>query len=95
MVTLHRLTDPEEAKVLKGVIYKHLELTESVRAKEILADWNRYEQLFWKVAPQPPANLATPVPTPTQTGSVTPPPPGAAGDGALVPGAVPEEPAKA
>src|SRR5208282_4719598 len=35
MVTLQRLSDPDDVKALKGLIYKHLELTESARAKEI------------------------------------------------------------
>ena len=50
MVTLHRLSEPEEINALKGIIYKHLELTESARAKEILGDWTKFEPLFWKVA---------------------------------------------
>ena len=54
MVTLQRLSTPEEIKDIKGVIYKHLELTESARAKEVLGDWAKYEKLFWKVTPLPP-----------------------------------------
>src|SRR5471030_2498256 len=38
MVSLQRLSDPAEVKGLKELIYKHLDLTESARAKEILAD---------------------------------------------------------
>ena len=45
---------------MKGHIYKHLELTESARAKEILADWPKYEPLFWKVTPMAPAIPPTP-----------------------------------
>jgi glutamate synthase domain-containing protein 2/glutamate synthase domain-containing protein 1/glutamate synthase domain-containing protein 3 len=59
MVTLQRLADSEEVNVLKGAIYRHLELTESARAKEILGDWAKFEPLFWKVAP-----LAPVTPTP-------------------------------
>jgi glutamate synthase (NADPH/NADH) large chain/glutamate synthase (ferredoxin) len=58
MVNLLRLSDAEEISALKGIIYKHLELTESTQAKEILGDWVRFEPLFWKIMPQPPANLA-------------------------------------
>src|ERR1700733_8285062 len=54
MVGLERLSDPFETKSLKETIYKHLELTESARAKEILGDWPKFEPLFWKVAPHPP-----------------------------------------
>ena len=56
MVTLHRLTTPDEVNALKGLIFKHLELTESARAKEILGEWSRFEPLFWKVAPLPPVS---------------------------------------
>ena len=69
MVSLHRLFEPEEINALKGLIYKHLELTESVRAKEILGNWAHYEPLFWKVAPMPPAIPATPAPPATTTAS--------------------------
>jgi glutamate synthase (NADPH/NADH) large chain/glutamate synthase (ferredoxin) len=54
MITLHRLSDADEITALKGLIFKHLELTESVRAKDILGEWSKYEPLFWKVAPLPP-----------------------------------------
>src|SRR3984885_9913385 len=37
MITLHRLANADEVNALKGLIYKHLELTESVRAKAILS----------------------------------------------------------
>ena len=75
MVTLQRLADPIETKSLKELIYKHLELTESVRAKEILADWPKYEALFWKVAPLPPASLAPAAPTAANAnGSLAPAP---------------------
>jgi len=62
MVTLQRLSDPYESKTLKSIIHKHGELTESARAKEILGDWARFEPLFWKVVPQPPAASAPPAP---------------------------------
>jgi glutamate synthase (NADPH/NADH) large chain/glutamate synthase (ferredoxin) len=55
MVSLQRLSDPFEIKSMKEVVHKHFELTESARAKEILGDWAKFEPLFWKVAPLPPA----------------------------------------
>jgi glutamate synthase (NADPH/NADH) large chain/glutamate synthase (ferredoxin) len=61
MVTLHRLEAPEEIKSLRGLIYRHLELTDSARAKEILDDWTKFEPLFWKVVPLPPALPGTPL----------------------------------
>ncbi|MCE0483414.1 MAG: glutamate synthase large subunit [Methylacidiphilales bacterium] len=84
MVTLGRLSDPDEINALKGLIYKHLELTESTRAKEILGDWTRFEPLFWKVAPLPPANLAPPPPAVPATSAV-PAEPSPNGTGALTP----------
>src|SRR5271154_6794962 len=98
MVTLPRLSKADEIKSLKGLIFKHLELTESARAKEILGDWARFEPFFWKVAPQPPANLAPPAASATgdATGSGGPT---TNGTGPSVPAPAPRsasgEPAKA
>jgi len=71
MITLHRLGDADEINALKGLIFKHLELTESNRAKEILGEWSRFEPLFWKVQPLPPASLAPPA---APAAAATPPP---------------------
>jgi glutamate synthase (NADPH/NADH) large chain/glutamate synthase (ferredoxin) len=68
MVTLSRLSNPDEVKTLMGAIYKHLELSESARAKEILGDWARFEPLFWKVHPLPPAAPAVPAPASSAPG---------------------------
>jgi glutamate synthase (NADPH/NADH) large chain/glutamate synthase (ferredoxin) len=61
MVTLHRLENPEETKNLRGLIYRHLELTDSARAREVLDDWAHFEPLFWKVAPLPPVAPTAPL----------------------------------
>jgi glutamate synthase domain-containing protein 2/glutamate synthase domain-containing protein 1/glutamate synthase domain-containing protein 3 len=61
MVDLKRLAAPEEIKALRGVIYRHLELTESARAKAILNDWAKYEALFWKVTPLAPVAPGAPL----------------------------------
>ena len=68
MVTLARVSS-EDAALLKAQIYKHLELTDSKRAKTILADWVTYEKMFWKVVPHPPATpkVEPPKPVPTNT----------------------------
>ncbi len=84
MVGLERLSDPFETKSLKELIYKHLELSESARAKEILGDWARYESMFWKICPHPTIQG----PSTTKTGAPVPPaipPADAAGDGVLAP----------
>jgi glutamate synthase domain-containing protein 3 len=54
LVVNERLTD-EDKVVLQQLIYRHLEATDSARAREILADWNRFAASFWKVIPRPPA----------------------------------------
>jgi glutamate synthase domain-containing protein 3 len=38
LIVIERLTEEDE-KLLQGLIYRHLEATESKRAKEILGDW--------------------------------------------------------
>jgi glutamate synthase domain-containing protein 3 len=61
MVELKRLSVSEEIKNLRGIIYRHLEVTDSARAKAILDAWPKYEPLFWKVAPLAPAAPAAPL----------------------------------
>ena len=51
LVTLERLETEADIVTVKKLVYKHLELTESDRAKEILGDWHRYEPKFWKIRP--------------------------------------------
>jgi glutamate synthase (NADPH/NADH) large chain/glutamate synthase (ferredoxin) len=46
-----RLEFEEDIQTLKSLIYRHLELTESRQASEILADWSSYQKQFWKVIP--------------------------------------------
>ena len=58
LVVIERLSD-EDKVVLQQLIYRHLEATESARAREILGDWNRFESSFWKVIPRPPAAKAS------------------------------------
>ena len=51
LVTLERLEAESDIVTVKKLVYKHLERTESDRAKEILGDWHRYESKFWKIRP--------------------------------------------
>ena len=53
MVGLERLKDDEEAKRLEGLIYAHLEATESPRASQILKSWSQSRGQFWVVVPHP------------------------------------------
>ena len=53
-VVVERLTE-EDKVILQQLIYRHLEATDSARAREILGDWARFAGAFWKVIPRPPA----------------------------------------
>jgi len=55
LITPERLTSEEDITALKAFVYKHLEVTESETAKNILADWATYQPKFWKVRPTVPA----------------------------------------
>jgi glutamate synthase (NADPH/NADH) large chain/glutamate synthase (ferredoxin) len=51
LVTHSALTD-DDAKVVKQLVYEHLDKTESARAKEILGDWAKFAGKFVKVYPR-------------------------------------------
>jgi glutamate synthase domain-containing protein 3 len=51
LVVHERLAGEEDIVAVKWLVYKHLERTESDRAKEILGDWHSYEAKFWKIRP--------------------------------------------
>jgi len=51
LVVMEPLSDESDAVLVKELIYKHLERTESELAKEILGDWAAFQQKFWKVRP--------------------------------------------
>ncbi|MEY4483817.1 MAG: glutamate synthase large subunit, partial [Verrucomicrobiota bacterium] len=46
------VSSPEDVKQLQELIYKHLEKTDSARAKDILDRWDHYRPLFVKVVPK-------------------------------------------
>ncbi|MBM4184664.1 MAG: glutamate synthase large subunit [Gemmatimonadetes bacterium] len=52
LVSADRLTDPTEIQTLKSLVERHLELTGSERAKELLGNWSAHVALFWKVSPK-------------------------------------------
>ncbi|HEY8965339.1 MAG TPA: glutamate synthase large subunit, partial [Candidatus Methylacidiphilales bacterium] len=52
---------------LKALVKNYLDATGSARAKEVLADWNRFRTLFWKVVPHPPVIPAAAKPAETVT----------------------------
>jgi glutamate synthase domain-containing protein 3 len=55
LITPSRIEAEEDINTLKGLIYKHLECTDSEIAREILGDWHTYSEKFWKVSPTVPA----------------------------------------
>ncbi|MBV9674292.1 MAG: glutamate synthase large subunit, partial [Verrucomicrobia bacterium] len=63
LVRHDRLELEEDLLAIKELIYKHLERTESDRAKEILSDWSKYERAFWKIRPISSATPAKAVPS--------------------------------
>ncbi|HUF61046.1 MAG TPA: glutamate synthase large subunit [Verrucomicrobiales bacterium] len=52
MIRAGRLSGGADETELQKLIYDHLECTESVRAKELLADWESSRRRFFKVEPK-------------------------------------------
>jgi len=52
MVKVEHVEDDGELKALAELIYRHLEFTESARAKEIMDDWTANQEKFLKVSPK-------------------------------------------
>ncbi len=59
LIAMSPLEDPEDVKLLQELIYRHIEHTESERAKEIIAKWDHYRKAFVVVRPN-----STPEPPP-------------------------------
>jgi glutamate synthase (NADPH/NADH) large chain/glutamate synthase (ferredoxin) len=53
LVVIERLTE-EDKVIVQQLVYRHLEATDSARAREILADWTKFAGTFWKVIPKAP-----------------------------------------
>jgi len=62
LVGLEQVTAPEDIELLEALIRRHVELTESTRGTEILAEWKLNLPKFWKVAPKV---------SPTEEGAMT------------------------
>ncbi len=58
LVRSDRVSDPAEVDMLKNLIERHLELTGSERAREILDAWPEQLKRFWRVAPKLAASRA-------------------------------------
>jgi glutamate synthase (ferredoxin) len=52
MVGLEKLENPAEIAEVKALVEKHLALTKSPRAKQVLAAWGSYVPKFVKVLPK-------------------------------------------
>jgi glutamate synthase (NADPH/NADH) large chain/glutamate synthase (ferredoxin) len=55
LIGCERLTEEDRAELQK-LVFAHLEATDSALAREMLADWTRFDGAFWKVCPHPPAS---------------------------------------
>ena len=53
MVGIERFSGEEELKKVQGLVYAHLEATESPRANDILKNWSVTKDHFWVVVPHP------------------------------------------
>ncbi|MCS7063526.1 MAG: glutamate synthase large subunit [Methylacidiphilales bacterium] len=54
MVSIERLTDPQEVERLRLLIQKYQVATDSAKAHRLLAAWGNTVEKFWKVVPHPP-----------------------------------------
>jgi len=59
LVGLERVVRGDDVLELKQMVERHLELTGSARAADILDRWGEYLPLFWKVVPHPAEGAAS------------------------------------
>ena len=52
LVDIERLSDVRDIELVQWLIRRHAELTGSPRAATILAHWDEYQPLFWRVVPR-------------------------------------------
>ncbi len=69
LVTPSRLEAAEDIELLQSLIQKHLALSGSERAKQVLSQWEEFLPKFWKVSPSVP--VAKPVPEPAKEAEAT------------------------
>lgn len=51
IVKAQRVSTPEGEAIVKGLIEKHVELTGSPKAKQVLGDWENNLPKFWQLVP--------------------------------------------
>jgi len=71
-VTNERVIDQEDIDIMRSLISRHYEVTESKRAEDILNNWTRYLPLFWKVIPLESLKLAKAPKEPSKSDMVIP-----------------------
>ncbi|HWO94138.1 MAG TPA: glutamate synthase-related protein, partial [Dehalococcoidia bacterium] len=52
LIAIEKVTDPRDIDMLRYKIIRHLEVTGSGRAADVLAQWDHYLPMFWKVEPK-------------------------------------------
>ncbi len=52
LITAHGVDNTDDIHFLQSIIYKHMNLTHSVRAQKVLTNWSDYLPLFWKIVPK-------------------------------------------
>jgi glutamate synthase (NADPH/NADH) large chain/glutamate synthase (ferredoxin) len=53
LVGIERVETDEDTEVLRTIVQRHADETGSPRARAVLAEWERYLPMFWKVVPHP------------------------------------------
>ncbi|MGH6631668.1 MAG: glutamate synthase subunit alpha, partial [Burkholderiales bacterium] len=52
LVRIERIIEPDDSQLLRQLIFRHMEKTDSDRAREILDRWSEIILHFWKVEPR-------------------------------------------
>ncbi len=57
LISINKVDAADDIHFLQSIIYRHMNLTHSIRAQKIVMNWNDYQPLFWKIVPNyiPPA----------------------------------------
>ena len=46
----HRVREHDDLRMLKALLERHMDLTQSPRATDVLADWDRQVLRFWRIS---------------------------------------------
>ena len=50
MVEIRRAYEYDDLRILKALLERHTDLTQSPRAADVLADWDRQVLRFWRIS---------------------------------------------